>query len=220
MVDEKIAQQYARDYAIALDPKHPEHLMPDVPPHVRSMLDVGCGAGQTLAAIQSRYPHVLKLVGIDCDEKAIAWGHRHWPDLTLFAMRGEDLFMMARYYDMVLARFGLPYMEVPRVVSLMARGLRPYGRMWLVTQTWRSVVQDGWRALLAGRFARVDFSLYVLANGIYFHLTGRLSRCPIGGRLESFQTERRMRALLHEAGCRGITYERRGAYAVITAEGR
>ena len=128
--------------------------------------------------------------------------------------------MMARYYDMVLARFGLPYMEVPRVVSLMARGLRPYGRMWLVTQTWRSVVQDGWRALLAGRFARVGFSLYVLANGIYFHLTGRLSRCPIGGRLESFQTERRMRALLHEAGCRGITYERRGAYAVITAEGR
>lgn len=220
MVGGTISQRYEREYEIALDRFHPEHCMPDVPAHVRSILDVGCGAGQTLAAIQARYPHVLKLVGVDRDAATIEWGRTRWPRITLFVQRGEEIFLMARYYDMVLSRLALPYMEIPLVLSLMVRGLRPYGRVWLVTQTWRGVVQQGWRALLAGRLSRAVFSLYVLANGLWFHLTGRLFRCPIDGRLESFQTERRMRALLRESGCIGITYERRGACAVITAQGR
>lgn len=185
MVDGKITQSYEREYVIALNPNHPEHLMPDVPHHVRSILDVGCGAGSQLAAIHTRYPHVTRLVGVDADEAAIAWGRQRWPHLTLFALRAEEMFMMARLYDLVMSRRGLPYMDVARVIPLMARGLRPYGRLWLVTHTWRTMLREIWRA------QRV-----------------------------TFQTERQMRALLEQAGCRGITYQTRGPLAIITAEGR
>lgn len=192
MVNEKIAQSYEREYEIALNPNHPEHLMPDVPYHVRSILEVGCGAGSQLAAIHQRYPHVTKLVGVDVDESAIAWGRTRWPHLTLFALRAEEMFMMARYYDLVMSRRGLAYMDLPRVLPLMVQGLRPYGRLWLVTATWRAMLRDLW----TGRF-----------------FCARAQR-------PAWHTERQMRTLLEQAGCRGITYHRRGVRAVSTAEGR
>lgn len=218
MVGPKIAQVYERAYEIALNPKHPEHCMPPVPSHVREVLDVGCGAGAQLAAICAASPFVVKCVGVDSDEQAIAFGWKRWPGLTLFALHGEDMFMMARCYDLVMSRFGLPYMDIPRVLALMVRGVRPYGRVWLATYTWKKPARDLFRAVVTLDFKQAARALYVLENGLWFHLTGRLfslDDCP-----ESFQTERRMRQLMRDAGCVGITYTRHGVYAVITAEGK
>ena len=41
---------HSRELAIALDPTSDAHLMPDIPNDARYVLDVGCGAGQTLIA--------------------------------------------------------------------------------------------------------------------------------------------------------------------------
>jgi SAM-dependent methyltransferase len=64
------------ELAIALEPTHPAHLMPEFLPKQRLILDVGCGMGQTLIAARALrlLPKDCRLIGVDIDESAIAIG--------------------------------------------------------------------------------------------------------------------------------------------------
>src|SRR4029077_2888998 len=52
------------------------------------------------------------------------------------------------------------------------------------------------------------FRLYVIANGLVFHCTGRTVGFVKGRRTESFQTERGMRVALNRAGFVSLSFSR------------
>ncbi|MDF1504733.1 methyltransferase domain-containing protein, partial [Roseisolibacter sp. H3M3-2] len=101
------------EFEIALDPRRPEHLMPPLGARHRRVLDVGCGAGQTLAAAAVLHPAAGRLAcGVDVVVASVAAGRARWPALALAAARDEALPYGDASFDLVFSRVALPYMHV------------------------------------------------------------------------------------------------------------
>lgn len=216
MVNETVSNYHEEEYRIAMDPTHPNHLMPTVTKKHSHILGVGCGAGQTLAAIQQRCDWVHSCVGIDIDQAAIEYGRQRWPTLALFGFSADEgLFGQADKIDLVISRVALPYMNIPVVLRDMARMLTPDGDLWIVVHTWAFVRQHWWAAVTSGEWKHAILMTYAAANGLWFHLTGRVFR--LFGRSESWQSESAMRRALEGSGFWSVTWEPRGTCAVMTA---
>ena len=115
---------------IALDGADSRRAMPVIPPGVTSILDVGCGAGQTLIA--SRLRPAVRAVGVDPDFEALALGRRLGAPVHLVHACGESLPFAADSFDMVISRVAVPYMRRGSALAEMARVLRPGGHALLV----------------------------------------------------------------------------------------
>ncbi|MGZ8413976.1 MAG: class I SAM-dependent methyltransferase [Gemmatirosa sp.] len=203
------------ELAIALDPTRPEHLMPMLGPQHRRVLDVGCGAGQSLVASGFAEPRDgYGGWGVDVDVGALVAGRERWPLLPLAAARGEVLPFADRSFDLVLSRVALPYMDIPRALREFHRVLRPGGEVWLALHPWRMALGDLRGALRRRALKAAIFRSYVLANGAVFQATGRTLAFPIGARpTESWQGAAGMRRALRQAGFSSVAVERaRGAF--------
>ena len=199
-------EYHLHELEIARTPGDPRRVMPPLRPGVRSVLDVGCGAGQTLIA-SDLGPGVLA-VGVDVDQHALALGRRLTDHVQLAGAKGEALPFRDASFDMVICRVALPYMHVPTALAEMARVLRPGGEIWLTlhpaSMTLRELAERVW----AGDVRAALYRAYVLANGIALHLAGRQFPFPLGDRrTESFQTAGGMARLLRAAGF--VSLERR-----------
>lgn len=191
---------------IAADPGHPSHVNPRIPAGAR-VLDVGCGAGQTLiTAADGSRP-----VGIDLDLAALRLGRTLTRRIPFVCAAGEALPFRAASFDLVISRVALPYMHVPRALAEARRVLRNGGTLWATLHTagflWRGLR----RASARGRVSQA----LVLLNGVLFHLTLRLCRLP-GRGFESFQTGSAIRRALRAAGFEEIELAR-GRHFVATA---
>lgn len=196
---------HLEELAIARDPSHPAHSNPEVPPGAR-VLDVGCGAGQTLiSAAAGRCA-----TGVDVDLAALALGRSLTGNVAFACATGEALPFPAASFDLVISRVALPYMHVPTALAEFRRVLRPGGFLWVTAHSIRVPLGAFRRASLRGRL----FQLYVLANGVVFHLTLRQLRCP-GRGCESFQTRSAMRRALRAAGFDAVSATS-GAPFVVT----
>src|SRR5262249_23643553 len=102
---------------------------------------------------------------------------------------GEQLPFADGYFDLVISRLALPYMQIPRALAEMARVMKPGGNLWIALHPFSMV----WHGLLRS-FCKLDLrgfwgGLFVSANGLAFHIAGQLFRFPFGSRsYESFQT--------------------------------
>jgi SAM-dependent methyltransferase len=205
------------ELAVARTLGDPRRVMPKVPTGARSVLDVGCGAGQTLIALDVPPDGDLALVGVDIDEPALALGRVLAPHVGLVRAPGEALPFKDGSFDLVLCRVALPYMDAPRAIAEMARVLRPGGSVWLVLHPARFAVAALACHLRHGQLRGALFQLYVLANGLALHHGWRLTRFPFGPRpLESVQTERGVLRALSAAGFERIDVAR-GRFFVVTA---
>jgi SAM-dependent methyltransferase len=143
------------------------------------VLDVGCGAGQTLL---SAYPRHVGF-GLDPDVRALRVGTVHCPRFHFVCGIGESLPFRSGTFDAVIASVSLPYMDVRAALAEIRRVLKPGGVLWTLLHPmgipWRQACStrtlNGW----------LHFA-YVVANTACFHLTGRQFR--VCGRCESFQT--------------------------------
>lgn len=202
------------ELAVARDPTHPRRSLPPVAPHHRRVLDIGCGAGQTLLA--TPFPPGTFRVGVDVAHEALVLGRELAPDLPLLGARGEWLPFASAAFDLLICRVALPYMHTGRAVAEMARVLAPGGDVWLVLHPWRMTVAELFAAARALRVRVALHRMYVLANSLLLHAAGREVAWPISGTHESFQTERAMRRRLRQAGFQQIAFQR-GAAFVATA---
>ena len=209
--EERTAYHLA-ELEIAADPGHPAHLNPAIPPGAR-VLDLGCGAGQTLiAAVPDAAPETRShAVGVDRDLAALALGRALTRRFPFACASGEALPFREGSFDLVLARVALPYMDLPRALAESRRVLRSGGALWATLHP----AAVPWRAFRRANARGKLYQLLVLANGVLFHLTLRLLRLP-GGRYESFQTASAIRRALGAAGFTGIEIAR-GRHLVATA---
>ncbi|MFL6447884.1 MAG: class I SAM-dependent methyltransferase [Bryobacteraceae bacterium] len=191
---------------IAQDPRHPSHILPPPVPAGTRVLDVGCGAGQTLAVA---YPN-LESFGLDVDVGAMNLGRRIAPNVRFAAGRAEQLPFGDAQFDFVIARVSLAYTNIPDSLREICRVLKPRGKLWITLHSfsvpWASVKGSNWKGKV--------FFAYIVLNSLSLHFLGRV--LPFFGRYESFQTQAGITRVLKRGGFADIVVER-GRHFLVTA---
>jgi ubiquinone/menaquinone biosynthesis C-methylase UbiE len=153
------------------------------------VLDLGCGAGLTPRKLD--LPAEWHIIGVDRDLDAVARAAREFPERRFLVAAGEKLPFRDAAFDVVVANVSLPYMNIAQSLAEIRRVLRPSGKLWASLHGFEFTLSE-----LNNAFPRPGptlFRLFVLLNGILFHLTGR----TFG---ESFQTSRGIRLALKRQG--------------------
>ncbi len=203
-------EYHLREAQIARSAGDTRRILPVVPRDARRVLDIGCGAGQTLLALDLRG---VAAVGVDFDREALQLGRSLSEEFHFVQSQGEWLPFREGCFDLVFSRVAVPYMDIPRALGEMARVLRPGGSLWV---TLHPLWMLSWPAAFSSPKA-LAFELYRLANTAWFTLCGGVFRYPLRRRrLESYQTERGMRLALGAAGFEGIAFEH-GGHFLVTA---
>jgi ubiquinone/menaquinone biosynthesis C-methylase UbiE len=195
------------EWRIAQDSHHPSHILPPSVPADTRVLDVGCGAGQTLAAAYGE----LETFGLDIDFDAMAFGRaRIARNVRFTSGRAEQLPFANAQFDLVIARVSLAYTDLPKSLREIGRVLKPGGKVWMALHAFSvpiaSVRKSNWRGKV--------FFAYIVLNSLSLHVLGRA--VSFFGRYESFQTNRGIRRMLERAGFRDIAIER-GQHFIVTA---
>lgn len=215
-IDKANADSYhLRELEIARNPADPRRCLPIVPANCARVLDVGCGAGQTLLALN--LPPTTEAWGVDVDHSAIALGKQLAPHFHLTVASGEQLPAEIGDVDFAYSRVALPYMEIHLALAEMARVMRPGGTLWLALHPARMTLNECLDAVKHRQVRDFLARLYVLANGAWFWLTGRTFAAPWGVRhTESWQSIRGMKLALARAGLE-MTSVTRSAHFIMTA---
>src|SRR5918993_2372896 len=113
---------------VAQELSNVNRILPDTA-GAESILDIGCGAGQSLVALG----HGPRRIGVDIDIEALRFGRQYTEaqGIRLAAAGGESLPFADNSFDFVYSRVALPYMNIPTVMDEVRRVLRPGGRLWL-----------------------------------------------------------------------------------------
>jgi ubiquinone/menaquinone biosynthesis C-methylase UbiE len=207
-------EYHLRELVIAQSPDDPRHVMPAILPRHRRILDIGCGAGQTLLA--SDLLPAVQAAGLDVDFEALLLGRELTQRIGFVAGQAEHLPFPDASFDLVLSRVTLPLTYVPAAVREIGRVTAPGGDLWLVLHSLDKTVHDLRESLRSGHWKRAAYRSYVLANGALFHTTGRLAPSPQGGHYESFQTNTATSRELQRAGFENIVAVS-GRHFVVTA---
>ena len=204
---------HLRELEIARSATDPRRVLPTIPPGCRRVLDVGCGMGQTVMACD--LPPAIAVCGVDPERGALRLGRSKDPAILFICAVGEALPLRDGWADFVIARISLPYMHIPSALREIRRVLRRGGCAWMVLHPLREATGHLWRSLRDGNLRDALFRLYVILNGLLFHLTGRQVRFPVGRRpCESFQTSGAMRRALYLSGFAIVQIERQRFFAV------
>ena len=198
-LDPELVQYHLSELQIAQDASAPGHLLPPIPAECRAVLDIGCGAGQTLIA--SRLNENVLACGVDPVAPALALGRTLTDRVHFGAAMGEHLPFANETFDLVFSRVALPYMNIPRALAEIFRVLRPGGTVWLSLHPPRFAFRTMGRAIRAGSVRATLYPVYTLLNGVLLHLLNRQIQWPFGRkRYESAQTAAGMRRALKRAG--------------------
>ena len=199
------------ELAIAQDRSHQNYSLPEIKPSYKTILDVGCGMGQTLIA-QELAPEVQGY-GVDIDADAIDAGRKLvGPNIQLSVGSAEKLDFPDNSFDLVFCRVALPYTQVQTALNEMARVAKPGGDLWLSMHPFSMYRRRTLKSLKSGRLKDVLFCGFVIVNGLLVGALGK--QLSFGGRTESFQTAGGIRRALARAGLTCTAIERGVSFVV------
>jgi ubiquinone/menaquinone biosynthesis C-methylase UbiE len=209
-------EYHLAELSIARSKDDPRKAMPVLPAQFRSILDLGCGAGQTLLACDLN-PEVF-VCGVDIDEEPLQYGKRLRPDFHLVCAGGEALPFAAQTFEVVISRVAIPYMHIPTAMNEIARVLKPGGHVWFTLHPLALVRKWLWSAFRKGNLKGVIYQSYTLVNGVLLHWFGKQVRFPLNrARCESFQTERGITRAMRAAGFTHVETQSNGQIFVVKA---
>ena len=182
------------------------------------VLDLGCGNGRDLASWGVTASDIV--IGLDIDGKSLAIAKTRFPNRTYLQGVGENLPFLSESFDFVISEVALPYMNIQKTLAEIHRILVPGGSLVLSLHPARFTLAELFHNA-APRPVPTIFRLYVLANGILFHWTGR-TLSFLKRRTESFQTERGMKTALRRSGFDSIFFRHtnRSLGQTFTAEAK
>jgi len=96
----------------------------------KCVLDVGCGAGQTLRVVEGLNP-TASLIGVDPDEEACRAGQGENGRIFFIQAEGEHLPIADGSVDFAICRVALNYMHQATALHELARVLAPGGKLVL-----------------------------------------------------------------------------------------
>jgi ubiquinone/menaquinone biosynthesis C-methylase UbiE len=201
------SEYHLRELEIARDRHRPEHAMPPYLPPPARILDIGCGAGQTLIA---GFPDRVSF-GLDVDFDALKLGCTLTNQVRFARGVAEALPYRSESFDMVVARVSLPYTRLIESLAEVHRVLRRDGRLWVVLHPFRMV----WNQAQRGSYKSKILFAYILANSLLFHCFQK--QFSIGARCESFQTQRGIQRALRRAGFGDIEVQLSSRQFLVTA---
>lgn len=170
-----------------------------LPTTCRSIIDIGCGDGRTLALC----PNIAVRVGIDCAPTEIERARKAVPEAEFYVANAEALPFRDESFDAAISCVALPYANIPRALSECARVLRKGGVFCLSVHSWE-FINLLWRQSQPNIKGRV-FRTYITLNGLSLHFFGKVFPYPLKPSLmESFQTDRGIMRALLAAGFRDI----------------
>jgi ubiquinone/menaquinone biosynthesis C-methylase UbiE len=177
------------------------------------ILDVGCGTGvpPRKAGLSGDDP----VIGLDIDREALGVARTQFPKRQFLCGRAESLPLAACSFERVVSAVAMPYTDIPLALAEIKRVLIPGGSLFMSMHSLQFTLTELRRAFPT--FIPTVYRLYVLANGVLFHATGRLIKFP-NGRVESFQTIRSLKLALKRAGFVGITVSRPDGRLLIEAK--
>ena len=109
-------------------------------------------------------------------------------------------------FDRIISAVALPYMNIQKALAEIHRTLIPGGGLSLSLHLPSFTIAELLHDAIPKPVLMV-FRLYVMANGLVFHCTGRTVGF-VKRRTESFQTERGMRVALNRAGFVNLSFSR------------
>ena len=192
------------------------HILPELPETFESILDLGCGIGQTLIACN--LPPKTFACGVDVDEEALAYGRKIANHISFVRASGEHLPFADGSFDVVISRVTLPLMHVPNALREISRALKPGGRVWLTLHSMSWILGRAGESLKSGNLKNFAYQLYVMTNGAFFHLTGSQFRFPFNRRCESFQTVKGITRAMKEAGFENVRAEQNRFFIVMASK--
>jgi ubiquinone/menaquinone biosynthesis C-methylase UbiE len=116
-------------------------------PHGSDVLDLGCGTGALLRALQ---PRLRSGVGVDASDAMIGHALRHGGDgLRFETIDGPVLPIADRSVDVVTSLLSWRYLDWDPVLAEIVRVLRPGGRLLVVDMVARPARIQDWPVVLA-----------------------------------------------------------------------
>jgi ubiquinone/menaquinone biosynthesis C-methylase UbiE len=193
-----LTPRHLLEYEIVQSPTDPRRCVPHDVREGSTVLDVGCGAGQTLMARE--FSRCAARYGIDIDAEAIEAGRELFSELDLRVGYAEKLPFADESFDLTFSRVALVYCDVPRALAEMFRVTRRGGRIWIAMHPWRMERERVVDAILASSARQLIDRAYVCANSLLLHFVGRSVPRPWSGRHESVQALSCVARMLADAG--------------------
>ena len=211
----EISEYHRLELSIATDPNDSRRVMPVVEERHRRILDIGCGAGQTLIGSNLREGAVA--VGLDLDHAALALGKQLSPSIEFVEGRGEALPFGHDAFDLVICRVALPYMHISRALSEISRVTDAGGDIWLVLHPFSMTAKELRTNLAHFQLKASLYRLWVLMNGLALNSVGKQWHWPGNpNRYETWQANTGITRALTAAGFGQIRIDR-GKHFVVTA---
>ena len=212
------SEYHRLELAIASDPQDPRRVLPNVETKHRRILDVGCGAGQTL--IGSSLGKQVLAVGLDTDKTAVALGKQLTSTVRFVVGEGESLPFADGSFDLVICRVALPYMRVAKALAEMSRVTAAGGDVWLVLHPFSMTLRELGSNLSRLQLKSALYRTWVMVNGLSLHFLGQQGRWPLNhGGYETWQTSKGITRALRAAGFTHILITRTEHF-VVTASKR
>jgi SAM-dependent methyltransferase len=172
------------------------------------ILDIGCGAGQTLRRLD--LPPGCLVVGVDNKLQGLAYGSLFFSlessPVVLCGASAYDLPLIDKSFDVIICRGPINYCHQSRMLKEAVRVLRPGGWMFCRTErVW-------WDLNVLSRQVKSPllelFNLRNLWWGLVHEVTGyQIEPGGIVRGSRAFCSERRLRRILEPLGCQILRYE-------------
>jgi SAM-dependent methyltransferase len=164
------------------------------------VLDVGCGAGQTLRIVEG-LNRSASLIGVDPDESALAACPSRNGRVQFLKGEGENLPLANGVASHVICRVAINYMHQAKAIREMARVLAPRGRIVLSFIGLGYTLKDAVSSPRKG-FRQCLGNLKDLTAGLLLQVAGfQGRRATLWGRSVPYTSCWRLRRQLHKQGC-------------------
>ena len=167
------------------------------------VLDLGCGRGRNIV-ITTKVASSDEIIGMDIAFDHLQAAARRHPSRSFIQADALKLPFGDEAFRCVVCQVEMPYMNIPIALAEIDRVLEPGGTVHLSLHHLRFTLQE--LKLSFPRPKAMAFRLWVMANGIILHFTGK--PVALGGRYESFQTRRGISLALMRAGFEEIEFSR------------
>jgi ubiquinone/menaquinone biosynthesis C-methylase UbiE len=190
---------------VALNATDERRIVPTLLDSEKTILDVGCGIGQTFIALNCTD---RTCIGLDVDKEVLRYGMTNYGHRIQFVCSdAKAIPTVAETFDLVFCRVSLPYTNIPTVIREIRRVLKTPGRVWMTLHSRDTAInylkESVSPRLTLKRFVHV---LYILLNGYLLKYFGIVVPF-VNGKFESWQDSSTMEKLLRRNGFEASTYK-------------